>query len=558
MPRASKTPALPPSNSAIPWTIFESRTGWQGKITVGVLPTGKPDIRWRRGMSYGEVEAKIAVLHAAANAGEVTKTGTVPKIAEFLTAWLNDPDQTWRYSTKHNTYDWAVNKYLIPGLGEWRAKQIPPKVIEDFLKGLRRTPEQEEQARVLGVRPKGLSDASVHAIFRVLRAALNDAVRLGIIPRSPVELMQWIPTYEEVDFGVLEVAEVQRIIEVCRTRRNGTRWTVAMPLGLRQGEALGMPWWIRPQSTRDRDLGIDLDGKWMHVGRKAQRHKWQHGCVDPAACAKERCKTRPCPPRWQHGCGKPPAECTKHRVDRCPKRQPRPGCATKNHRNPDTCQKVCPPDCTGHAVSCPKRTGGGIVFEDPKSRSGNRPISLDDAHGRFIGDLTAHKADQDRERRAAGDAWEEHNLVWCQPNGRPIDARADWEEWKEVLDLADVRDARVHDGRHTAATMLLLQGVDEITVMAIMGWSDRRMLRRYQHVVAQLRQRATQRVGELLYGPVQEKPKKKKSKKAKKAKRRDQEKSKKTDVTPVTSGVSAGVSAEIAPVIPLFGRRKIS
>jgi integrase len=58
----------------------------------------------------------------------------------------------------------------------------------------------------------------------------------------------------------------------------------------------------------------------------------------------------------------------------------------------------------------------------------------------------------------------------------------------------------VHDGRHTAATMLL-QGVDETTVMAVMGWSDRRILRRYQHVVAELRQEATRRVTDLLYGP---------------------------------------------------------
>jgi integrase len=49
---------------------------------------------------------------------------------------------------------------------------------------------------------------------------------------------------------------------------------------------------------------------------------------------------------------------------------------------------------------------------------------------------------------------------------------------EEILRLAGVRDARVHDGRHTAATMLLLQGVDDATVMAVMDGADRRMLRR--------------------------------------------------------------------------------
>jgi integrase len=70
---------------------------------------------------------------------------------------------------------------------------------------------------------------------------------------------------------------------------------------------------------------------------------------------------------------------------------------------------------------------------------------------------------------AAGELWTDFNLVWCQPNGKPIDARADWLDWKDLLREAGVRDARVHDGRHTAATMLLLQGIDEQTVMAVMG-----------------------------------------------------------------------------------------
>lgn len=558
MPRTPKSAILLPDDPDVPWTIFDGKEGWQGKITVGLKPNGEPDTRHRRGKTEQIVKAKLAALYAQAKAGEVTKPGAIPKVAAYLAEWLNDSDHEWRYSTKHSAHEWAVVKYLIPGLGQWRLDQIPPSAIEDLLKGLRRTSEQEREGKELGIRPKGLSDASVHGVFRVLRSALNDAVRRGIIPRSPIELMIWLPKNVQVEFTPLFVAEVQAILEVCRGRRNGTRWTVALPLGLRQGEALGMPWWERPTSTRERDMGIDLAGAWMHVGRKAQRRKWEHGCADRAACAKPHCKTRPCPARWQHGCGKPPAECTKQRVDRCPQRTPRPGCAISNHKNPETCAKVCPPGCTDHARSCPQRRNGGIVFEDPKTSSGNRGVSLEDDEGRMVADLAAHRSEQERERRAAGDMWEEHGLVWCQPNGRPIDARADWEEWKEILDLAGVRDARVHDGRHTAATMLLLQGVDDATVMAVMGWSDRRMLARYQHVIAELRRAATRKVAELLYGPAPKKTKKKKPKKADKKKRHDQGKLAPVDVMPTTSGTSAGTSDQIAPVIPLFGRAKIS
>jgi hypothetical protein len=39
-----------------------------------------------------------------------------------------------------------------------------------------------------------------------------------------------------------------------------------------------------------------------------------------------------------------------------------------------------------------------------------------------------HFASQDAERYAAGDAWEDWHLVWCGPQGQPVDPHDDWEE----------------------------------------------------------------------------------------------------------------------------------
>lgn len=90
-------------------------------------------------------------------------------------------------------------------------------------------------------------------------------------------------------------------------------------------------------------------------------------------------------------------------------------------------RKVCPPDCTDHARLCSQKKGGGIVFSDTKSDAGCRRIAL----ARQMLDRAArHKHEQDRGREVAGHLWEDFGLVWCQPNGRPIDARADWQDWK--------------------------------------------------------------------------------------------------------------------------------
>jgi integrase len=63
-----------------------------------------------------------------------------------------------------------------------------------------------------------------------------------------------------------------------------------------------------------------------------------------------------------------------------------------------------------------------------------------------------------------------------------------------------VRDIRVHDARHTAATVLLLLGVPERTAMALMGWSHSAMAARYQHLTAAIQADVAERVGGLLWG----------------------------------------------------------
>ena len=65
--------------------------------------------------------------------------------------------------------------------------------------------------------------------------------------------------------------------------------------------------------------------------------------------------------------------------------------------------------------------------------------------------------------------------------------RRDQYQWKALLKEAGVREARLHDARHAAATTLLLRGVPERAVMDVMGWSNSAMVKRYADVTARLR-----------------------------------------------------------------------
>jgi hypothetical protein len=138
-----------------------------------------------------------------------------------------------------------------------------------------------------------------------------------------------------------------------------------------------------------------------------------------------------------------------------------PGC-TEHGGN---CPQFCAPDGTRHAKACPDKKGGWR-FDRPKGKRGRAvPIPV-----QLVPTLRKHFADLDDERRAAGDAWEEWDLLWCQPNGRPIDPHVDREDWKGLLKAAGItKDARLHDARHTCGTLLGEQHVDRHVIQRILG-----------------------------------------------------------------------------------------
>jgi integrase len=77
------------------------------------------------------------------------------------------------------------------------------------------------------------------------------------------------------------------------------------------------------------------------------------------------------------------------------------------------------------------------------------------------------------ERIAAGPLWEDNDLVFAQANDRPIEGKSDWHSWA-LLREAGVLEVRLHDGRHTAATLLLSEGVPPRVVMDVLGHAQMR------------------------------------------------------------------------------------
>jgi Phage integrase family len=96
--------------------------------------------------------------------------------------------------------------------------------------------------------------------------------------------------------------------------------------------------------------------------------------------------------------------------------------------------------------------------------------------------------------------------VFTTPTGHPLNLRTDHKQWKRLVARAGVAQRRLHDARHTAATVLLLLGVAERTVMGVMGWSTTAMAARYQHLTTPIRRDVAQRLGGLLWDPTSHTP----------------------------------------------------
>jgi integrase len=389
-------------------TIYQGKDGrWQGRVTMGVRDDGKADRRHVRGATRAEVVRKVRALERERESGTARPVGQRWTVAGWLEHWIgNIACLPHIAENTHVGYRVDVVNHLVPGIGAHRLEKLAPEHVERLYAKLQRS---------------GMSPGGVHHVHRTLRAALNEAVRRSHLSRNPV-LLSKAPKLDEKEVEPYGIEEIQRLLEVASERRNSARWALALALGLRQGEALGLRW-----------EDVDLDHGVLRVRRSRLR------------------------PRYAHGCG-------------------------------GTC---------GQATGlCPERMNVRQTTGEVKSKAARRTIGLP---LQLVALLRGHRAEQERDRELAGHLWQGEGWVFASPTGQPLNPNTDYHEWKRLLRVAGLREARLHDARHTAATVLLLVDVPVRTVMSLMGWSSADMAARYQHVTDTIREGVAGQVDALIW-----------------------------------------------------------
>ncbi len=108
-------------------------------------------------------------------------------------------------------------------------------------------------------------------------------------------------------------------------------------------------------------------------------------------------------------------------------------------------------------------------FVPLKSKASNRTLQLDEP---TIAVLRAHKKAQVEQRLAMGSKWNDLDLVFPTKDGSPMHPKVDYKHWQEVLKACGIAKHRLHDARHTAATLLYDDGTDIEVIRRFLGNSS--------------------------------------------------------------------------------------
>jgi len=166
------------------------------------------------------------------------------RLDRFLEHWLEAAAKPAVRPRTYEGYAARVRNHLVPALGRIPLTKLTPDHVQAMLNS--KTAE-------------GLSPSTVRGIHAVLRRALNQAMRWGLIVRNVASLVS-PPRVVTSEPTTLSPEQVRGLLATVQGTRHEGLYTVALSLGLRLGEALGLKW-----------VDIDLDAGTVAVRRSVHR-----------------------------------------------------------------------------------------------------------------------------------------------------------------------------------------------------------------------------------------------------------------------------------------------
>ncbi len=138
----------------------------------------------------------------------------------------------------------------------------------------------------------------------------------------------------------------------------------------------------------------------------------------------------------------------------------------------------------------------GLVFGEPKSARSRRSVPLPDL---ALGHLRRQRRRQQCWQEFIGRGWPDHGLVFTYEDGRPVHPDALSDSFKRMVKSSGLRRIRLHDCRHTYATLALEHNVPIKVISEVLGHSSPAFtMDVYSHVTPTMMEDLARRVGEIL------------------------------------------------------------
>jgi integrase len=218
---------------------------------------------------YGKTEAEARRKHRAdlrdledgldLSAGNQT-------VAQFLSHWLEDVARPRVRASSYRHYEQMLRLHVVPELGRTPLNKLTPAQVQRLL---------NEKSK------SGLAPRTVGHIRAVLRDALNQACRWGLVTRNAAALAN-PPRQPTSRVQPLSAEQSRVFLEFSKNDRLGPLFAAALSTGLRQGELLGLFW-----------EDIDFERNTVRVRRALQRVDGKPTFVEPKSESSRRTITLP-------------------------------------------------------------------------------------------------------------------------------------------------------------------------------------------------------------------------------------------------------------------------
>ncbi|PWS52010.1 site-specific integrase [Streptomyces sp. FT05W] len=177
------------------------------------------------GSTYDEAAEKLGKLQEQERNGVPVPSRTW-SLGEWLAYWL---EHIVKPNREHNTYvkyESKVRLYLVPHLGKKPLVRLTPAQLRSFMAELKRTE---------------VPPAARFEVLRVLRNALNRAVREELLTRNVAELVD-MPKVTKKEAKPWNAREAITFLRSARAHRLYAACVLVLVLGLRRSEVLGLRW----------------------------------------------------------------------------------------------------------------------------------------------------------------------------------------------------------------------------------------------------------------------------------------------------------------------------